>query len=79
MFPERRVDFTNAEFRAKTSFHGAIFGDVPAFFDAKLHEDTDFGRVEWAKSETHDMWLDYSIRAWERLELIMSRLEKPLD
>lgn len=79
LWPERRVDFTDAEFRASTSFHGAMFGGVPAFFNTTLHEDTDFSSVDWKKAETDNIPVDYAIRAWERLELIMSKLEKPLD
>ena len=44
-----------------------------------LHEDTDFGRIDWEKAENTNVRIDYAIRAWERLELIMSKLEKPLD
>ena len=62
-----------------TDFRKAIFGGAPAFFNATLHEDTDFGGVDWKKAETSNISVDYAIRAWERLELIMSRLEKPLD
>ena len=77
--PERLVDFSGAEFRATTDFRRAIFGGAPAFFNTTLHEDTDFSHIDWAKAETGRHWVDYTIRAWERLELIMSKLEKPLD
>ena len=33
----------------------------------------------FGKADTHNIPVDYAIRAWERLELIMSELEKPLD
>ena len=79
IWPERRVDFTNTKFMTTTDFRKAAFGGVPAFFNATLHEDTDFGGVDWKKAETKNTRVDYAIRAWERLELIMSRLEKPLD
>lgn len=79
LWPERRVDFTDAEFRASTSFRRAAFGGVPAFFNTTLHEDTDFSSVDWKKAETDNIPVNYAIRAWERLELIMSKLEKPLD
>lgn len=78
-WPERRADFSDAEFGAGTTFRGAIFAGVPAFFNATLHEDTDFGRVDWRKAETDNIPADYAIRAWERLELMMSKLEKPLE
>lgn len=53
--------------------------EAPAFFSTTLHEDTDFSRVDWKKADTHNIPVDYAIRAWERLELIMSKVEKPLD
>ena len=76
---ERRVDFSDTEFKATTNFCGAVFGGAPAFFNATLHEDTDFSRIDWKKAETENISADYAIRAWERLELIMSKLEKPLE
>ncbi len=39
---ERKVDFSDAVFETTTSFRGAIFEGVPAFFNTTLHEDTDF-------------------------------------
>ena len=79
LWPERRADFTDAEFRAPASFRGAVFGGPPAFFNTTLHEDTDFERIDWRKAETKNVRADYAIQAWERLELMMSKLEKPLD
>ena len=79
IWPHRRVDFSSVEFSAATDFRKAIFGGVPAFFNATLHEDTDFGGVDWTRTENSHDSIEYTIRAWERLELIMSRLEKPLD
>ena len=76
---ERKADFSDAKFMATTDFHGAVFVDVPAFFNTTLHEDTDFSRVEWKKADNDNIRVDYAIRAWERLELMMSKLEKPLD
>ena len=79
LWPERRADFTDAEFGEATTFRGAIFAGAPAFFNTTLHEDTDFGQVDWRKAETKNVSVDYAVRAWERLELMMSKLEKPLD
>ena len=79
LWPERRVDFTDAVFKTTTDFRGAVFGGPPAFFNATLHEDTDFSRVDWKKADNDNIRVDYAIRAWERLELMMSKLEKPLD
>ena len=77
--PERLADFSDAKFKATTDFRRAVFGGAPAFFNTTLHEDTDFSDVDWGKAGTGYHWVDYTIRAWERLELIMSQLEKPLD
>ena len=78
-WPERRADFTDAEFATTTKFSDAVFSGPPAFFNTILHEDTDFGGIDWGKAETDNVSVDYAIRAWERLELMMSKLEKPLD
>ena len=79
LWPERRADFSNAQFTAATDFRRAMFGGAPAFFNAELHEDTSFALVNWELAETVNIPIDYAIRAWERLELMMSKLEKPLD
>ena len=76
---ERVADFTDAQFNATTDFRKAVFMGAPAFFNTTLHEDTDFGGIDWEKAETADISADYAIRAWERLELMMSKLEKPLE
>ena len=78
-FPERKVDFTDAKFMTTTDFTRAVFWGPPAFFNTMFHEDTDFSRVDWKKADNDNLRVDYVIRAWERLELIMSKLEKPLD
>ena len=78
-WPERRADFTDAEFTTTTSFRGAFFGGAPAFFNTKLHDDTDFGGIDWDKTSNANNHVDYTIRAWERLELMMSKLEKPFE
>ena len=62
LWPERRADFTGAEFGAATSFRGAVFAGAPAFFNTMLHEDTDFGRVDWSKAETTNISADYAVR-----------------
>ncbi len=77
--PARRADFTGAEFMQATNFYRAIFVGPPAFFETKLHEDTDFGQVEWREPRRPGRDPGYGIRAWERLELMMNTLEKPFD
>ena len=77
--PRRLADFSDARFHAATAFRGAVFNGSPAFFNCRLHEDTDFSRVRWPKAMPRSRDAEYEIRAWERLELMMSQLEKPLD
>lgn len=74
------ADFSDARFDAPTDFRNAVFNGAPTFYNCDLHEDTDFSRVKWPDvipTESHQ--IDDAIRAWERLELMMSKLEKPLD
>lgn len=78
-WPERVVDFSGATFEARASFYKAAFGSAPAFFGTDLHADTDFDRVHWEQGGGTRVPSGYAVRAWERLELIMSQLEKPLD
>ena len=88
------INFNNAHFEATTSFDCTMFTQPPRFFETQLHEDTDFGGVDWSRPETHyapGWWksiaawwrtpsvppdIDDAIRAWDRLALIMSKLEK---
>ena len=79
LWPERRAEFSDATFKAVTDFGRAVFNGVPAFFNATLHEDTDFTGVDWRRAKAKKRDVDYAIRAWERLELIMSQLEKSVD
>ena len=79
IWSERIADFTDAQFKATTDFRKAVFRGAPAFFNTALHEDTDFGDIDWGIAETADISADDTIRAWERLELMMSKLEKPLE
>ena len=76
----RLADFSDARFHATTDFSHAAFNGAPIFYNCDLHEDTDFSRVKWPKViPTGSKQIDDAIRAWERLELMMSKLEKPLD
>lgn len=82
--------FSNAKFQDTTSFRGATFGKPPRFFETELHEDVDFGQVDWKEAE-QSYWrskrrgdrlgsiendADDAVRAWDRLALIMSQREK---
>ena len=78
-WPERVVDFSGATFAAPASFYKATFGSAPAFFETTLHADTNFDGVHWEQGGGTRVQPGYAVRAWERLELIMSQLEKPLD
>ncbi len=69
----------DAVFKGSTDFRRAVFNGVPAFFNASLHEDTDFSAVERRQAKAEKTHADYAIRAWERLELTMTQLEKPAD
>lgn len=77
--PRRLVDFSDARFQATTDFRQAVFNGVPAFFNCSLHEDANFSGVRWPRARPAPDRIEYAIRAWERLELMMSELEKPLD
>ena len=78
-WPERVVDFSGSRFEEQASFYKATFGSAPAFFDTDLHADTNFDGVHWEQGGGDRVSPGYAVRAWERLELIMSQLEKPLD
>ncbi|MDE2911537.1 MAG: hypothetical protein OXL68_01245 [Paracoccaceae bacterium] len=66
---------------------------TPEFFEAELHEDVDFSGIDWTVTEKSyhpsiprdelvndvSMHANHAMRAWERLELIMSRREKSAD
>lgn len=75
--PMRRVDFSGAVFGGATDFQKATFVGPPGFFETNLHRDTDFHEVTWL--EPREPYSSYNIRAWEQLELMMSKLEKPRD
>ena len=91
-------NFNSAAFQSSTSFKGAVFGKPPRFFETKLHEDTNFGDIDWRVSESSyapdrkirsslppnhpnttqsgGKDIESVIRAWDRLILIMSSLER---
>lgn len=74
------INFNNTKFKSTTSFDSTIFEFPPTFFEAELHEDTSFNNTKWNPKRdktTPDILFDASsaIRAWDRLELIMSQQE----
>ena len=66
---DQRVIFNNATFEAETSFRQTLFRTPPRFFEAVLHEDTDFGGVDWQPAEA-----PYSRPWWKNL--LVSRPRK---
>ena len=84
------ADFSNGRFKNSTSFRRTVFACPPKFYAAELHEDTDFGGVDWSKAEKAYIQPTPSergstsirekaaaaVRAWDRLVLIMSQREK---
>ena len=87
---QRSSTFDSAKFQNETSFRKASFGVPPKFFETEIHENVDFSRVEWSEAERsykHSILRVCSrddvernagaaARAWDRLELIMSKQEK---
>ncbi len=83
------ASFNNTKFRNTTSFRKASFGKPPKFFEAEIHEDVDFSKVDWSVAELcYDQRLRPSsieydagnaVRAWDRLALIMSQQEKSTE
>ena len=87
------VRFQNCRFRSTTSFRNAVFRTPPELFETELHEDVDFGGIDWKLAETNyhrstrrdeltsekSIHADHAMRAWERLALIMSQREKRED
>ena len=88
-----RADFSNVKFNHATSFRRTVFASPPKFYDAELHEDTDFDDVDWSKAEKAYIRSSKgegsstsirdeeaaAVRAWDRLILIMSQREKHVE
>ena len=93
----REANFNDASFKSTTYFRRSMFLEPPKFFETNLHEDTDFGGVDWHKAESCyavSWWsklasyrtqrkaksdvvnASSAIQAWDRLALVMSKLEK---
>ena len=71
-----------AEF-LEQSFDARLYGLplflIEQFHDADLYDDTEFDGVVWDRRAARRVRASYAVRAWERLELMMSQLEKPQD
>ena len=82
------ADFSGANFGARSDFSEATFLAAPKFFEARLHEDTDFTGIDWSATENSYMrpWLmrpyqkearenaSDAKRTWERLALLMGQM-----
>lgn len=94
---KQQSNFSDVSFKSTTYFRFTSFLEPPKFFEADLHEDTDFSGVDWHRSEgsyTVSLWSRFScnrgnghmdtnivgassaMQAWDRLALVMSKLEK---
>ena len=88
-----KADFSNVQFKYATSFRRTVFQCPPKFYDAELHEDTNFDGVDWHKAENaytrpsqggprstsiRENAAD-AVRAWDRLILIMIQREKHVE
>lgn len=72
--------YENAVMKSTTSFSGARFPNVPpAFFGAKLHQDTDWHGINWPAAPKHELEAVKFIRAYECLKQEMDRLKKHED
>ena len=75
-----RVDFQSAEFKGPTRFQKARFETrVPAFFDATFHEYTDWQDARWPDVTGDANEAREQIQHYQRLALVMNKLEKPDD
>ena len=75
-----RANFESAEFRGPTHFQEARFRtQVPAFFDATLHEYTDWHGANWPSVPGDPDKAREQIQHYQRLALVMNKLEKPDD
>jgi len=74
------VGFNNCDFGNSTSFDSATFGEsVPTFYNAKLHEDTEWNGIVWPLTSNSPSKARWQRRAYERLKLLMDNLRKSHD
>lgn len=73
------TDFQSSIFKLNTKFSYAEFNQAPQFYETNLYEDTDWHGVQWPKKPKNEKTARESKRAYQRLALIMSKLEKPTD
>ena len=58
----QEANFSDASFESTTYFRFGNFFEPPKFFEADLHEDTDFSGVDWHKTEG-----SYTASFWSRI------------
>lgn len=76
----RDVSYRNAEMKTTTSFSLSKFKtEPPGFYNAKLHQDTDWHGIEWPPAPAVAEKAVSFIRAYECLKLEMDRLKKHED
>ena len=74
------ADFQSAELRGPTCFQEAHFKTrVPAFFNATFHEYTDWHDAKWPSVSGDANKAREQIQHYQRLALVMNKLEKPDD
>ena len=70
------IVFNDAKFEGATNFKNAKFnGFPPRFYNADLHEDTDWTGIKWPNAPKKKNATEYR-RAYERLKLIMAQQNK---
>ncbi len=73
-------DFGLCEFKSSISFAGAKFkSQVPAFFDTKFREGTDWGQSTWPPPPNDNQMAQRQVYAYERLKAEMERLNRNLE
>ena len=77
---EGNLDFESAEFKGPTRFDEASFETkVPSFFEATLHEYTDWHNTRWPGVPNDTNEAREQLQRYQRRALLMNKLEKPDD
>lgn len=76
----QNADFQKAEFTNPTHFQEAEFRTaVPAFFEARLYEYTDWHNTRWPSVPNDADQARRQVQYYQRLALLMKQLDKPDD
>ena len=77
---ENQADFRSARFEGPTHFQRTDFKSfVPGFFDAMLHEYTEWHDAKWPQTPAEPDEARDQIQRYQRLARLMNGLEKPYD